>query len=167
MYLSTLSTPSWRAAHFKIVAKNRRAKFDYEIIDTLEAGIILTGSEVKSIRNGKVSINEAFIGPMTNSNDIYLFNSDISPYAQASYNNHEPKRPRVLLLHKIQRARFLNAIQKKGMTLIPLTMYFNHKGILKISIALAKGKNLIDKRETIKKREWSIEENRILRNYNK
>ena len=153
--------------NFKIVAKNRRAKFDYEIIDTLEAGIILTGSEVKSIRNGKVSINESFIGAMANSNDIYLFNSDIAPYVQASYNNHEPKRPRVLLLHKVQRAKLLNAIQKKGMTLIPLTMYFNHKGILKVSIALAKGKNLIDKRETIKKREWNIAENRILRNYNK
>ncbi|MDO4975022.1 MAG: SsrA-binding protein SmpB, partial [Alphaproteobacteria bacterium] len=106
--------------NFKIVAKNRRAKFDYEIIDTLEAGIILTGSEVKSIRNGKVSINESFIGAMANSNDIYLFNSDIAPYVQASYNNHEPKRPRVLLLHKVQRAKLLNAIQKKGMTLIPL-----------------------------------------------
>lgn len=153
--------------NFQIVAKNRRARFDYEIIDTLEVGIILAGSEVKSIRNGRVSINEAFIGTMADSDDLYLFNADISPYLQASYNNHEPKRPRVLLLHKAQRVKFLNAIQKKGMTIIPLTMYFNHKGILKLSIALAKGKNLVDKRETIKKREWNIAESRILRNYNK
>lgn len=151
--------------NFKVVAKNRRAKFDYEIIETLEAGIILTGSEVKSIRNGKVSINEAFVGTMADSNDLYLFNADVPLYVQASYNNHEPKRPRILLLHKIQRNKLINAIQKKGLTLIPLTMYFNHKGILKISIALAKGKTLIDKRETIKKREWNIQENRILRNY--
>lgn len=152
--------------NFKIAAKNRRAKFDYEIIETLEAGIVLTGSEVKSVRDGKVSINEAFVGPMANSNEIFLFNADISIYKQASYNNHEPKRPRVLLVHKLQRAKLLDAVQKKGMTIVPLTMYFNHKGILKISIALAKGKNTIDKRETIKKRDWSIQKNRILRHYN-
>lgn len=152
--------------NFKIAAKNRRAKFDYEIIETLEAGIVLTGSEVKSVRDGKVSINEAFVGPMANSNEIFLFNADIGIYKQASYNNHEPKRPRVLLVHKLQRAKLLDAVQKKGMTIVPLTMYFNHKGILKISIALAKGKNTIDKRETIKKRDWSIQKNRILRHYN-
>lgn len=152
--------------NFKIAAKNRRAKFDYEIIETLEAGIVLTGSEVKSVRDGKVSINEAFVGPMANSNEIFLFNADISIYKQASYNNHEPKRPRVLLVHKAQRAKLIDAVQKKGMTIVPLTMYFNHKGILKISIALAKGKNTIDKRETIKKRDWSIQKNRILRHYN-
>lgn len=152
--------------NFKIAAKNRRAKFDYEIIETLEAGIVLTGSEVKSVRDGKVSINEAFVGPMANSNEIFLFNADISIYKQASYNNHEPKRPRVLLVHKAQRAKLIDAVQKKGMTIVPFTMYFNHKGILKISIALAKGKNTIDKRETIKKRDWSIQKNRILRHYN-
>lgn len=152
--------------NFKIAAKNRRAKFDYEIIETLEAGIVLTGSEVKSVRDGKVSINEAFVGPMANSNEIFLFNADISIYKQASYNNHEPRRPRVLLVHKAQRAKLIDAVQKKGMTIVPLTMYFNHKGILKISIALAKGKNTIDKRETIKKRDWSIQKNRILRHYN-
>lgn len=153
--------------NFKIAAKNRRAKFDYEILETLEAGIVLTGSEIKSIRDGKVSINESFIGAMDGSSEIFLFNADIALYRQASYNNHEPRRPRVLLLHKAQRARFLNAIQKKGLTIVPLTMYFNHKGILKLSIALAKGKNLIDKRETIKKRDWGIQKNRILRNFNK
>ncbi|MBQ9335197.1 MAG: SsrA-binding protein SmpB [Alphaproteobacteria bacterium] len=153
--------------NFKIVARNKRARFDYEILDTLEVGIVLTGSEIKSVRCGKVSINEAFVGAMADSNELFLFNASIELYKQASYNNHEPRRPRVLLLHKVQRTRFLNAIQKKGMTIVPLTMYFNHKGLLKLSIALARGKNVIDKRETIKKRDWTIQKNRIIRNYNK
>lgn len=153
--------------NFKIVARNKRARFDYEISETLEAGIILTGSEIKSVRNGKVSINEAFIGAMEGSSELFLFNASIELYTQASYNNHEPRRPRVLLLHKPQRTRFLNAIQKKGMTIVPLTMYFNHKGILKLSIALARGKNLVDKRESLKERDWTLQKNRIIRNYNK
>jgi SsrA-binding protein len=153
--------------NFKIIAKNRRSRFDYEIIESLEAGIILTGSEVKSVRSGKVSINESFVGGMKESNDLFLFNADIPPYKQASYNNHEPRRPRVLLLHKSQKVKFLNAIQLKGLTIIPLTVYFNHKGILKLSIALAKGKNVVDKRETIKRRDWTIEKARVLKNYNK
>lgn len=159
--------PSAAEENFKIIARNRRARFDYEISETLEAGMVLTGSEIKSVRNGKVSINEAFIGAMEGSNEIFLFNASIELYTQASYNNHEPRRPRILLLHKSQRTRFLNAIQKKGMTIVPLTMYFNHKGILKLSIALAKGKNLVDKRETLKKRDWTLQRNRIIRNYNK
>ncbi|MDR2458520.1 MAG: SsrA-binding protein SmpB [Holosporales bacterium] len=153
--------------NFKIIAKNRRSRFDYEIIESLEAGIILTGAEVKSVRSGKVSINEAFVGSMKESNDLFLFNADIPPYKEASYNNHEPRRPRVLLLHKSQKIKFLNAIQLKGFTIVPLTVYFNHKGILKISIALAKGKNVVDKRETIKRRDWTVEKARILKNFNK
>lgn len=153
--------------NFKIVARNKRARFDYEISETLESGIILTGSEIKSVRHGKVSINEAFIGAMEGSIELFLFNASIELYKQASYNNHEPRRPRILLLHKSQRIRFFNAIQKKGMTIVPLTMYFNHKGILKLSIALARGKNVIDKRETLKKRDWTIQKNRIIKNYNK
>jgi SsrA-binding protein len=149
--------------NFKIVARNKKARFNYEIVETIEAGIILTGSEVKSIRDGRVSINEAFAGPMEGSPDLFLFNSDISAYKQASYNNHEPRRPRVLLLHKSQINKLMNSVQKKGMTLTPLTMYFNHKGIVKVSIALAKGKNVIDKRETIKERNWNIEKTRLLK----
>lgn len=160
-----MSSPS--EENFKIVARNKRARFDYEISETLEAGIILTGSEVKSVRSGKISINEAFIGAMEGSPELFLFNASIELYKQASYNNHEPRRPRVLLLHKSQRIRFFNAIHKKGMTIIPLTMYFNHKGILKLSIALARGKNVVDKRETLKKRDWTIQKNRIIKNYNK
>jgi SsrA-binding protein len=153
--------------NFKIIAKNRRANFNYEIIETLEAGIILTGSEVKSIRNGKVSINEAFVGSMENSKDLFLFNADVSLYEQASYNNHDSRRPRILLVHKNQKRRLLDSIKIKGMTIVPLTLYFNHKGILKISIALAKGKNVIDKRETIKRRDWNLEKSRILKKFNK
>ena len=153
--------------NFKVVARNKRARFDYEILETLEVGIVLTGSEIKSVRNGKVSINEAFVGAMEGSNELFLFNASIELYKQASYNNHEPRRPRVLLLHKPQRTKFLNAIQKKGMTIVPLTMYFNHKGMLKLSIALARGKNVVDKRETIKKRDWTVQKNRIIRNYNR
>ncbi|MBQ8651360.1 MAG: SsrA-binding protein SmpB [Alphaproteobacteria bacterium] len=152
--------------NFKVVAKNRKAGFNYEITDTLEAGIILTGSEVKSIREGKVSINEAFVGTTNEMQNLYLFNADVSLYKQASYNNHEPRRPRLLLVHRNEKVKFLNAIQKKGYTIVPLTMYFNHKGILKISIGLAKGKNVVDKRETQKKRDWNIEKSRILKSYN-
>ena len=152
--------------NFKVVAKNRKAGFNYEITDTLEAGIILTGSEVKSIREGKVSINEAFVGTTNEMQNLYLFNADVSLYKQASYNNHEPRRPRELLVHRNEKVKFLNAIQKKGYTIVPLTMYFNHKGILKISIGLAKGKNVVDKRETQKKRDWNIEKSRILKSYN-
>ena len=152
--------------NFKVVAKNRKAGFNYEITDTLEAGIILTGSEVKSIREGKFSINEAFVGTTNEMQNLYLFNADVSLYKQASYNNHEPRRPRLLLVHRNEKVKFLNAIQKKGYTIVPLTMYFNHKGILKISIGLAKGKNVVDKRETQKKRDWNIEKSRILKSYN-
>ncbi|MDR2075013.1 MAG: SsrA-binding protein SmpB [Holosporales bacterium] len=153
------------SGNFKIVAKNRRAKFDYEILETHEAGVVLTGSEVKSIRNGRVSINESFVGGMKDSDQIFLFNADIAVYKQASYNNHEPRRPRKLLLHKSQINKLLGAIQKKGLTIVPLTMYFNHKGLLKISIALGRGKNVVDKRETIKTRDWNRQKLKILKNH--
>lgn len=152
--------------NYKIVAKNKRARFDYEIIDTLEAGIELTGSEVKSIRLGKVSINESYIGEMANSDELFIFNADISPYDNASYMNHESRRPRKLLIHRNEINKFLGAIRKKGMTVIPLVMYFNHKGKIKLKISLAKGKNVSDKRETIKKRDWTISKARIFRAFN-
>ncbi|MDR0552873.1 MAG: SsrA-binding protein SmpB [Holosporales bacterium] len=153
--------------NFKIIAKNKRARFDYEILDSVEAGIALAGSEIKSIRNGKVSINESFVGPMgASDNELYLFNSDIGVYKQASYNNHEPRRPRKLLLHRTQINKFVGAIRRKGLTVVPMTMYFNHKGFVKISIALAKGKNVVDKRETIKTRDWNIQKAKVLKNYN-
>ena len=153
------------ADNFKIVAKNNKAYFNYEILDKYEAGIVLCGPEVKSIRNNRVSLAEAFIGPMADSPHLYLFNANIAKYKEATYNNHEPKRPRILLLHESQKVKLINAIQQKGMTVVPLTMYFNNKGLLKLSIALARGKNTVDKRNTIKKREWQIEKARLLKKY--
>jgi SsrA-binding protein len=153
--------------NFRVIAKNKRARFDYEILDSVESGIALTGSEIKSIRAGKVSINESFIGPMGSSDDeLYLFNSDIGIYKQASCYNHEPRRPRKLLLHRSQINKFIGAIRKKGLTIVPVTMYFNHNGFVKISVALAKGKNVVDKRETIKTREWNLQKSTVLKNYN-
>ncbi len=153
--------------NFKIVAKNNKARFDYELLDKYEAGIVLTGSEVKSIRNGHVSLAECFIGVMANSIHLYLFNANISKYQEATYNNHEPHRPRILLLHQREKIRLINDIQKKGLTIVPLTMYFNNNGRLKLSIALARGKNVVDKRNTIKKRTWNIDKLRILKSYKK
>lgn len=151
--------------NFKIVAKNSKAHFNYEILDKYEAGIVLCGPEVKSIRNGKVSLLESFIGPMSDSSHLYLFNANIAKYKEATYNNHEPKRPRILLLHNNQKVKLINSIQKKGMTIVPLTMYFNNKGLLKLNIALARGKNLVDKRNTIKQRDWQREKARLLKRY--
>ncbi len=151
--------------NFKTVANNKKAYFNYEILDKYEAGIVLCGPEVKSIRNSKISLAESFIGPMANSPHLYLFNANIAKYKEATYNNHEPKRPRILLLHESQKVKLINSIQQKGMTVVPLTMYFNNKGLLKLSIALARGKNTVDKRTTIKKREWQIEKARLLKKH--
>lgn len=145
----------------KIVAQNRRARFDYFITEEFEAGIMLTGSEVKSLRLGKASINESHAGEMKG--DIYLFNANIPEYGQASHFNHEPKRPRKLLLHRRQIQKLAAAIQRKGMTLVPLSIYFNKKGLAKVALGLAKGKNMGDKRETIKERDWNRDKSRLMR----
>jgi SsrA-binding protein len=144
------------------IAENRRARFDYEIIDTLEAGLILTGSEVKSIRKGHVTLQESHIGVMEG--DLYLFNAHIPEYLMANHFNHEPRRPRKLLLRRRQIQKWMGSIAKKGMTAIPLKMYYNKKGLVKIDIALGKGKKVHDKRETIKQREWKRDKARILKN---
>lgn len=145
----------------KVVAQNRRARFDYFITEEFEAGIMLTGSEVKSLRLGKASINESHAGEMKG--DIYLFNANIPEYGQASHFNHEPKRPRKLLLHRRQIQKLIAAIQRKGMTLVPLSVYFTKKGLAKIALGLAKGKNMGDKRDTIKERDWNRDKSRLLR----
>lgn len=147
--------------NYKVAAQNKRARFDYQIIEELEVGIVLTGSEVKSIRQGKISIAESHAGEMNG--ELYLFNANILEYTQAHQFNYEPKRPRKLLLHRKERNKFLNAIRKKGMTIIPLVIYFNHKGMIKLKIALGKGKNTVDKRESIKERDWQRDKSRILR----
>jgi len=147
---------------YRVVAQNRRAKFDYEIIETLEVGIILMGSEVKSLRLGTSSINESFAGEMEG--EIFLFNANIPEYLQANQFNHEPKRPRKLLMKKRQLSKFLGAIRRKGMTLIPLKLYFNAKGRAKLELGLGRGKKTVDKRNTIKDRDWQRDKARLLRN---
>ncbi len=145
----------------RVVADNRRARFNYEITDTVEAGIALTGTEVKSLRANKVTIGEAYAGP--SGNEIFLFNANIPEYLQANRFNHEPRRPRRLLLHKRQIAKFIGATQREGFTLIPLKLYFNERGRAKIEIGLGRGKQLHDKRETERKRDWDREKGRLMR----
>jgi SsrA-binding protein len=145
----------------KVVAENRKARFNYAIEDTVEAGISLTGTEVKSIRNGKSTIAESYADPRAG--EIWLVNANIPEYLQANRFNHEPRRPRKLLLHKRQINKLIGAVEREGMTLIPLKLYFNEQGRAKLELALAKGKKLHDKRETEKKRDWSREKGRLLR----
>ena len=145
----------------RIVADNRKARFNYEIVDTLEAGIALTGTEVKSLRQGKATIGEAYAGP--SGNELFLFNAYIPEYLQANRFNHETRRPRRLLLHKRQIDKFLGATQREGFTVIPLKIYFNEKGRAKVELGLGRGKKLHDKRETEKKRSWDRERARLMR----
>jgi SsrA-binding protein len=145
----------------KIVADNRKARFSYSIEDTLEAGLQLFGSEVKSLRNGKATIAESYA--QAKDGEIVLINSYIPEYTQASRFNHEPRRPRKLLVHKREVARLAIAVQREGMTLIPLRLYFTPKGIAKLELGLAKGKKLHDKRETEKKRDWQRDKARLMR----
>lgn len=153
------------ATPHKIIAQNRRAKFDYELLETFEAGIILVGSEVKSLRSGGSSINESFAGEMIIEGHaaIYLFNANIAEYPLAHQFNHDPKRPRKLLLHKKQVNKLLGAIRKKGLTIVPLSLYFNEKGRVKVSLALGRGKKTVDKRASIKERDWQRDKARILK----
>jgi SsrA-binding protein len=146
---------------FKIVAENRKARFNYEIGEVFEAGIALSGTEVKSLRGGKATIGESYAD--TRGGELWLINANIPEYLQANRYNHLPKRPRKLLLHKRQINRLAGAIEREGMTLVPLKLYFNDKGHAKIEIALARGKKLHDKRETEKKRSWQREKGRLLR----
>ena len=147
--------------HQKIVADNRKARFNYAIGDTFEAGIALTGTEVKSLRAGKATIGESYAGE--HEGEIFLINANIPEYLQANRFNHEPKRPRKLLLHKRQVNKLIGAVQREGMTLVPLKLYFNDKGRAKVELALAKGKQLHDKRETEKKRDWNRDKARLMR----
>ena len=142
----------------KVVAENRKARFNYAIEDSVEAGIVLTGTEVKSVRSGKTTIAESYAD--AKDGEIWLVNANIPEYAQANRFNHEPKRDRKLLLHKKQIDQLSGAIEREGMTLIPLKMYFNERGMIKLQIGLAKGKKLHDKRDTEKKRDWAREKGR-------
>ena len=145
----------------KVVADNRKARFNYEIGEVFEAGLALTGSEVKSLRSGKATIAESYAD--ARDNEIWLINSNIPEYLQAARFNHAPKRPRKLLLHRTQINKLMGAVEREGMTLVPLKLYFNDKGRAKIAIALGRGKKLHDKRETERKRSWQREKGRLLR----
>jgi SsrA-binding protein len=145
----------------QLVAQNRRARHDYFIEESLEAGAMLVGTEVKSLRLGRASIVESYAGEKDG--DIYLLNANIPEYPAASQFNHEPKRPRKLLMHRRERARLLNAIRRDGMTLVPLNLYFNARGIAKVELGLARGKKTIDKRQAIKAADWKRQKARLLR----
>jgi len=145
----------------KMIADNRKARYAYAIDGTLEAGIVLTGSEVKSLRGGKTTIAESYAH--AKDGEIFLVNAYIPEYNEASRFNHEPKRTRKLLLHKREVAKLAAAAQREGMTLIPLKMYFNAKGRAKLELGIAKGKKLHDKRETEKQRDWQRDKARLMR----
>jgi SsrA-binding protein len=143
------------------VAENRRARYDYEITDTLEAGIVLTGTEVKSLRQGKCQITESYASPERG--ELWLINAFIPEYLQANRFNHEEKRPRKLLVKKKDLARFSQEVERAGNTIVPLKLYFNEQGRAKILIGVGKGKKSYDKRETEKNRDWNREKSRLMK----
>lgn len=146
----------------KLIAENRRARFDYFLEQSFEAGIALTGSEVKSLRNGRANIAESYAA--VENGEIVLVNADIPPYKQAGpYFNHEPRRHRKLLLKKREIEKLIGAVQRDGRTLIPTRLYWNDKGLAKLELALAKGKNVRDKREATAERDWQRDKARLLR----
>jgi len=145
----------------KIVADNRKARHLYFIESTLEAGLALAGSEVKSLRTGKANIAESYA--MAKDGEIFLVNAYIPEYLMANRFNHEPRRTRKLLVHKSEARRLAAAVQREGMTLVPLKLYFNLKGTAKVELGVAKGKKLHDKRETAKTRDWARDKARLLR----
>ncbi|MEP2829221.1 SsrA-binding protein SmpB [Parvibaculum sp.] len=146
----------------KIIADNRKARFNYSIGETFEAGIELKGSEVKSLRVGQGSLNEAY-AQATRDGEIMLVNAYIPVYLQANQFNHETRRPRKLLLNRREIDKLIAAIQRQGMTIVPLRMYFTDRGLVKVEIGLAQGKKLADKRETLKERSWERDKARLLR----
>ncbi|MCF8503405.1 MAG: SsrA-binding protein SmpB [Caulobacter sp.] len=145
----------------KTIAENRRARFDYFIDDVVEAGIMLTGTEVKSLRNGRANIAESYAA--VEGNEIVLINADIPPYSGGNRFNHEPRRHRKLLLHRKQIGKLIGAVQREGRTIIPLKLYWNEKGLAKLEIGLAKGKKLHDKRETSAERDWQRDKARLMK----
>ena len=147
---------------FKIVSENRRARFHYEIGEIFEAGLMLTGSEVKSLRTGKATIAESY-ATVDRKGEAWLINATIPEYLQGNRFNHEPKRHRKLLLKMRELAKLSQALEREGMTMVPLKIYFNDKGRAKLELALGKGKNLHDKRESEKARDWAREKGRLLK----
>jgi SsrA-binding protein len=145
----------------KVIAENRRARFDYFLEDNIEAGIQLLGTEIKALRDGRANIAESYAA--VEGREIVLINADIPPYKQANRFNHEPRRPRKLLLHRMQIDKLMGAVQRDGQTIIPLKLYLNDAGKAKLEIALAKGKKLHDKREASAERDWQRDKARLMR----
>ena len=145
----------------KLIAENRRARYDYFLDDAVEAGLVLTGTEVKSLRQGRANIAESYAA--VEGREIVLINADIPPYGQANRFNHEPRRPRKLLLSRRQIDRMIASVQREGRTIVPVKLYFNDKGLAKLEIALAKGKKTHDKRETEAARDWQRDKARLMR----
>ncbi|GFE64985.1 SsrA-binding protein [Litoreibacter roseus] len=149
--------------NYKIVAENRRARFDYAIEEDIECGIMLEGSEVKSLRTGKAQIAESYAA--VEDGELWLVNSYVPPYEQAKTFQHDERRRRKLLVNKRELAKLWSATQREGMTLVPLVLYFNHKGRAKLKIGIAKGKKLSDKRETSAKRDWQRQKARLMKDH--
>jgi SsrA-binding protein len=149
--------------NYKVVAENRRARYDYAIEDDLEVGIVLQGSEVKSLREGQANIAESYAA--VEDGELWLVNSYVAPYAPAVTWGHDERRRRKLLAKQREIARLWNATAREGYTLVPLVMYFNHRGVVKLKIGIAKGKKLADKRETAAKRDWQRQKARLLREH--
>ncbi len=145
----------------RVAAQNRRARHDYFILSTLEAGLMLSGTEVKSLRQGAASIAEAYAGEQNG--ELFLINAYVPEYKSANQFNHEPKRPRKLLVRRRELDKLLGAVRRDGVTLVPLSIYFNERGIAKVQLGLAKGKKKGDKRETEKKKDWDREKSRLMR----
>lgn len=145
----------------KPIAENRRARFDYFLEESFEAGIMLTGTEVKSLRVGKANIAESYAA--VNGREIELINADIPPYSHSRHFNHEARRPRKLLLHRKQLDKLIGAVQREGRTIIPMKLYWNDKGLAKLELALAKGKKEHDKREATAERDWKRDKARLMR----
>ncbi len=145
---------------FKIVARNRRARFEFDLLDSTEAGIVLTGTEVKSLRNGKASLEESYAG--IDNGEVWLYGCDIPEYVQANRMNHKPKRPRKLLLHRSEIGKLIAKASEKGLTIVPLKIYFKD-GMAKVEICVAKGRKLYDKREALKKKDAKRDIDRVIR----
>ncbi len=145
----------------KVIARNRRASHDYFLDERFEAGLVLQGTEVKSLREGRANINEAYASEQ--GGELYLVNATIPEYRAGNIFNHEPRRPRKLLLHRREMGKLIGAMRRAGETVVPLQLYFNPRGIAKIELALARGKKAYDKRATIKERDWQREKERLIR----
>ena len=145
----------------KVIAVNRKARRDYTVEDTLEAGLVLTGTEVKSLREGRANIGDAYASEREG--EIYLQNAHISEYAAGNLHNHEPRRPRKLLLRKREINKLIGTLKRGGVTLVPLSFYFNARGIAKVELAIATGKRKYDKRQAEKARDWQRQKERLIR----